>query len=72
MNRCPQPQKWLSTAGWLPLAPRAVAAEGGPMETRRPLLITDDTELTEEVLRLAAATGVDIHLAAHADSARAQ
>jgi secretion/DNA translocation related CpaE-like protein len=54
------------------LAPRAVAAEGGPMETRRPLLITDDTELTEEVLRLAAATGVDIHLAAHADSARAQ
>lgn len=42
------------------------------METRRPLLITNDTDLTEDILRLAAATGVDIHLAAHADSARAQ
>ena len=42
------------------------------METRRPLLITDDTDLTEDILRLAAATGVDIHLAAHADAARAQ
>ncbi|MDA3021966.1 MAG: hypothetical protein O2943_04760 [Actinomycetota bacterium] len=42
------------------------------MQNRRPLLITDDSELTEDILRLAAATGVDIHLETHADSARAQ
>ena len=42
------------------------------METRRPLLITGDTDLTEDILFLAAASGVDIHLATDAGSARAQ
>ncbi len=62
----------MSTGGSAPLVRVAQNADGGPMENRRPLLITDDIELTEDILRLAAATGVDIHLAAHADSARAQ
>ncbi len=38
----------------------------------RPLLVSDDSALIDEVLRLAAATNVDVHLAADPESARRQ
>lgn len=38
----------------------------------RPLLVSDDSALIDEVLRLAAATNVDVHLATDAESARRQ
>lgn len=38
--------------------------------SRRPLLITDDPELIEDVLHLAAAAGVDLHVSSHADASR--
>lgn len=45
------------------------------METRqsthRPLLITDDPDLIDDVLHLAAAADVDIHIASHNDAGRA-
>lgn len=38
----------------------------------RPLLVSDDAVLIDEVLRLAAASDVEVHLAADAEAARAQ
>lgn len=42
------------------------------MIARRPLLVSSDTELIEDVMRLAAANGVEVHLAHDADAARGQ
>lgn len=40
------------------------------MNAQRPLLISNDADLIDDVLRLAAANGIEVHLAADADSAR--
>ena len=40
--------------------------------TTRPLLVSNDSDLVDEVLRLASANGVDLHLVADAESARAR
>jgi len=40
--------------------------------TTRPLLVSNDPELVDDVLRLASANGVDLHLAADAEAARAR
>lgn len=42
------------------------------MNGTRPLLVSNDAELIDEVLRLAAANGVEVHLAADAESARSR
>lgn len=42
------------------------------MNAQRPLLISTDAELIDDVLRLAAANGVEIHLATDAESARSR
>jgi secretion/DNA translocation related CpaE-like protein len=42
------------------------------MTGQRPLLVSNDADLIDDVLRLAAANGVEIHLAADADGARSR
>jgi secretion/DNA translocation related CpaE-like protein len=42
------------------------------MNAQRPLLISNDTELVDDVLRLAAANSVEVHLATDAESARSR
>ena len=42
------------------------------MTGTRPLLVSADTELIDDVLRLAAANGVEVHLATDAESARSR
>jgi secretion/DNA translocation related CpaE-like protein len=42
------------------------------MNATRPLLVSNDADLIDEVLRLAAANGVEVHLAADAESARSR
>jgi secretion/DNA translocation related CpaE-like protein len=42
------------------------------MNTARPLLVSNDVDLIDEVLRLAAANGVEVHLAADAEGARSR
>lgn len=42
------------------------------MTGNRPLLVSADTELIDDVLRLAAANGVEVHLATEAESARSR
>lgn len=40
------------------------------MTSQRPLLISNDTDLIDDVLRLAAANGIEVHLATDAEAAR--
>ena len=40
------------------------------MNTQRPLLISNDSDLIDDVLRLAAANGIEVHLATDAEAAR--
>ena len=40
------------------------------MNTARPLLVSGDPDLIDDVLRLAAANGVEVHLATDAEAAR--
>ena len=42
------------------------------MNASRPLLVSNDADLIDEILRLAAANGVEVHLAADAESARSR
>lgn len=40
------------------------------MNAQRPLLVSNDSDLIDDVLRLAAANGIEVHLATDADAAR--
>ena len=42
------------------------------MSLQRPLLVSNDADLIDDVLRLSAANGVEVHLAADADAARSR
>ena len=42
------------------------------MNGARPLLVSNDADLIDDVLRLAAANGVEVHLAADAEGARSR
>ena len=44
--------------------------DGGSLNETRPLLVSGDGDLIDDVLRLAAANGVDVHLAMDAEGAR--